>query len=261
MKQCNTLILALMTLTLLTSCGQASTSDSSTQLLLAGAASLEQVYEEALIPLFESQQENITVIGTYDSSGKLQLQLEQGLEADLFHSAATLQMDKLVSGGFVAEEEVVNLLENQLTLIVPADSSLGIQNFSDLLLADTIAIGDPDSVPAGMYGKEVLDSLGLWEAIYPKASLAANVTEVLSQVATGSADAGIVYATDAASLPEQVTVVAIAPEDSLSQPVVYPIATLVNSKYPEEAQLFLAFLQSDQATDIFEAYGFLVVAR
>ena len=86
-------------------------------------------------------------------------------------------------------------------------------------------------------------------------SFGTNVTEVLNQVAASSADAGIVYATDAASMPEDVTVVAEAPEGSLSQQVIYPVAVVAASSHPEEAQAFVDFLQTEEAMEVFEAYG------
>lgn len=226
-----------------------------TEILVAAAASLEYAYEEELIPMFEEENPGVTVKGTYDSSGKLQTQIEEGLEADVFMSAATQQMDALTEEGFVDGESVTDLLENQIMLITSAENELGLAEFTDITKADTIAIGDPASVPAGQYAQEALTSLGIWDEVLAKSSLGTNVTEVLNWVAEGSAQAGIVYATDAATT-DNVKVIAQAPEGSLAEPAIYPVGLVSASAHQEEAQAFLDFLQSDEAMAVFEAYGF-----
>lgn len=225
-------------------------------LLIAAAASLEYSYKEELIPMFRALYPYIDVEGTYDSSGKLQTQIEQGLAADVFMSAASKQMTALAQQGLIDADSVVPLLENQIVLIVPAGSQSGIKSFEDIVLAKNPALGDPESVPAGQYAKEALQNLGLWDKVSPGASYGTNVTEVLSWVAQGSADAGIVYATDAAITPD-VTVVAPAPEGALAQKVVYPVGVLSGSANKAEAELFVKFLQSDAALVVFEKYGFI----
>lgn len=227
-----------------------------TQILVAAAASLKNAYDEELIPLFEEQNQGITVEGTYDSSGKLQTQIEEGLEADVFMSAATTQMNALDEEGLIKSDTIVNLLENKIVLIVPTGGEEGFSDFTDIVNADSIAIGDPESVPAGQYAEEALTNLGLWDSIQDRVSLGTNVTEVLNQVAAASADAGIVYATDAASMADQVTVIAEAPEGSLETPVIYPVAVVENTANEEAAKAFVDFLGSDDAMAIFESYGF-----
>lgn len=134
-------------------------------ILVAAAASLEYSYKDELIPMFQEQYDWITVDGTYDSSGKLQQQIEAGLEADVFMSAAMTQMNALVDEGLVASDSVVELLENRIVLIAPADSDTDIASFEDIVNADTIAIGDPASVPAGQYAQEALTSLGIYDEL------------------------------------------------------------------------------------------------
>ena len=224
-----------------------------TEILVAAAASLKNAYEEELIPMFEEQYPGVTVKGTYDSSGKLQTQIEEGLEADVFMSAAKKQMKALDEEGMIDSDSIVDLLENKIVLIVPTGSDKGIQSFEDIVKADSIALGDPASVPAGQYSEEALTNLGLWDQIQDKTSFGTNVTEVLNQVAAGSADAGIVYATDAASMADQVEVVAEAPEGSLKTKV---MAVVKDSANTEVAAKFVEFLTSDEAMKVFEAYGF-----
>ena len=227
-----------------------------TEILVAAAASLKNAYEEELIPMFEVQYPGVTVKGTYDSSGKLQTQIEEGLEADVFMSAAKKQMKALDEEGMIDSDSIVDLLENKIVLIVPTGSDKGIQSFEDIGKADSIALGDPASVPAGQYSEEALTNLGLWDQIQDKTSFGTNVTEVLNQVAAGSADAGIVYATDAASMADQVEVVAEAPEGSLKTRVIYPVAVVKDSANAEMAANFVEFLTTDEAMKVFEAYGF-----
>lgn len=227
-----------------------------TEILVAAAASLEYAYEDELIPLFEEQNADITVSGTYDSSGKLQTQIEEGMEADIFMSAATKQMNALTEEGMIDKDSVTDLLENKIVLITSADSELELTAFEDITKADTIAIGDPASVPVGQYSEEALTNLGLWDEVIAKASLGTNVTEVLNWVAEGSAQAGIVYATDAATT-DAVKVVAEAPEDSLSEPAIYPVGIVSASEKKEAAEKFVEFLKSDEAIQIFEEYGFI----
>lgn len=227
-----------------------------TEILVAAAASLKNAYEEELIPMFEEQYPGVTVKGTYDSSGKLQTQIEEGLEADVFMSAAKKQMKALDDEGMIDSDSIVDLLENKIVLIVPTGSDKGIQSFEDIVKADSIALGDPASVPAGQYSEEALTNLGLWDQIQDKTSFGTNVTEVLNQVAAGSADAGIVYATDAASMADQVEVVAEAPEGSLKTRVIYPVAVVKDSANTEMAANFVEFLTTDEAMKVFEAYGF-----
>ena len=224
--------------------------------MVAAAASLENAYVNELIPMFNEQYPWITIEGTYDSSGKLQTQIEEGLEAGVFMSAATKQMTALAEAGLIDENSVVELLENEIVLIAPIDSDTTIASFEDIGQAETIALGDPASVPAGQYAEEALTTLGVWEAIQPKVSFGTNVTEVLNAVAEGSADVGIVYATDAAQMPDKVKVLATAPEGSLAQKVIYPVGILAGAPQPEAAALFVEFLQSDEAMAVFVANGF-----
>ncbi|WP_337606783.1 molybdate ABC transporter substrate-binding protein [Claveliimonas sp.] len=230
--------------------------DEKTEILVAASASLEYAYEDELIPMFEEQNPDITVSGTYDSSGKLQTQIEEGMEADVFMSAATKQMDALTEEGMIEEDSVTDLLENKIVLITSADSQLELSSFEDITKADTIVIGDPASVPVGQYSEEALTNLGLWDQVLAKASLGTNVTEVLNWVAEGSAQAGIVYATDAATT-DKVKVVAEAPEDSLAEPAIYPVGIVSASENKEAAEKFVKFLKSDEAIQIFEDYGFI----
>ncbi len=229
-------------------------------IMVAAAASLETAYTDTLIPMFNEIYPNITVEGTYDSSGKLQTQIEEGLAADVFMSAATKQMNALVEEGLIDEANVVPLLLNKVVLIGRAGADTDVTSFEDVLQAGTIAIGDPESVPAGQYAKEIFTNLGIYDQVEAKASLGTNVTEVLNWVAEGSADVGVVYATDAAKMTDSVVVIAEAPEGSLETPVIYPVAVTNVGTQPEAAALFVEFLQSPEAMAVLESYGFVPVS-
>jgi len=223
-------------------------------IMLAAAASLKNCMENDLIPIFEQKNTNIKIEATYDSSGKLQTQIEEGADVDVFMSAAEKQMNALNDKGLIVENSIVPLLENKLVLIVTKGNENIIKDFKDMLKAKAIAIGDPESVPAGQYAKELLSNLGLWDEALNKLSSGTNVTEVLNWVAEGSAEAGIVYATDA-KFNDKVEVVLSAPEGSVSK-VIYPVAIIKATTKLESANVFVNFLQSDEAKEIFKKYGF-----
>lgn len=242
---------------------EVTTEGGNSKILVAAAASLQATFDNELIPLFEKENPEITVEGTYASSGDLQQQIESGLDADVFFSAATSNMDTLAEEKLIDEDTVVDLLKNNIVLITPKDSKLRIKSFKDITKADTIAIGDPESVPAGKYAKEILTNLGVYNEVEKKASLGASVTEVLSWVAEGSADAGIVYATDAQTEntngdDKEVEVVATAEDSMMQTPVVYPVGVVSASTHKDEAKAFEDFLQTDEAKAILEKAGFTI---
>ena len=259
MKKLLCLVFSLMVAVMAAGCGggdkQAAAPQAGKTLRLAAAASMEKVFTQKLIPMYQQKHPEIKIEGVYDASGKLQAQIESGLAADVFISAANKQMNALSDKGYMDKSTVKPLLENKLVLIVPKNGSeiKGFENFSK---AKHPAIGDPASVPAGQYAKEALTKLGQWDGIQSKVSLGTNVTQVLNWVAEGSADAGLVYATDAALLKDKVTVVAEAQAGSLTKPVIYPIGVLAKAPQAEAAKDFAAFLQTEEAMKIFAAYGF-----
>ena len=226
-----------------------------TTITVAAAASLQNCMDDELIPLFEEKYKDIKIQTTYDSSGKLQTQIEEGAEVDVFISAAMKQMNALNEGGLILEDSITELLENKIVLIVPKDSDKGISSFEEITKAEKIALGDPESVPAGQYAKEAFENLNMWDEVSKKVSLGTNVTEVLTWVAEGSADAGVVYSTDAAS-NDKVEVIAEAPKDSVSK-VIYPVGVIKNSEKVTQAKAFTEFLKSEEAMKIFESYGFV----
>ena len=229
--------------------------EENTTITIAAAASLKNCMDDKIIPMFKEKYPNIKVQATYDGSGKLQTQIEEGADIDVFISAAMKQMNNLNEEGLIDSDSIVELLENKVVLIVPKESNKEIKSFEDILKSDKIAIGDPKSVPAGQYAKELFENLNIWDEVLEKSSLGTNVTEVLNWVSEGSADAGVVYSTDAAS-NDKVKVVLEAKEGTVSK-VIYPVGIIKNSSNKEEAKSFIDFLQNDEVINIFESYGFL----
>lgn len=225
-------------------------------LLVAAAASMEYSLDK-LVNMFEVEYPLINVEVTYDSSGKLQRQIEEGLEADVFFSAGMKQMIELKEQGLVDGDSVVELLENKLVLIGPAIGDSKVTSFKTVLDANIIAIGDPSSVPAGQYAANILTNMGIYEEVLEKASLASNVTQVLNWVGEGSADVGLVYSTDAITT-EKVRVVEEAPKESLDTRIIYPLGLVSTSNNKEAASIFIEYLQSSAALRVFEEFGFSI---
>jgi molybdate transport system substrate-binding protein len=224
-------------------------------LTVSAAISLKDALDEAK-QLYTADNPNVSIAVNYGASGTLQLQIEQGAPVDIFISAATKQMDALDTKGLLLQGTRKNLLLNEVVLIVPKDSSLNISSFQDLTRPNVkqIALGEPTTVPAGQYAKEVLTSLGIYDAVNAKAILGKDVRQVLTYVETGNVDAGIVYSTDAQS-SSKVKVVATAPAKSHA-PVVYPAAVIKGSKNSAAARQFLDFLSGPRGRAVFQKYGF-----
>lgn len=209
---------------------------------------------------------NVTLVFNFDSSGTLKTQIEEGAECDVFISAAQKQMNQLditadpevnTDGlDFVLEGSRLNLLENKVVLAVPDGNPAGIESFDDLGTdkLSLLALGN-DDVPVGQYSTEILTTLGILEQLETdgKITYGSNVKEVTTQVSEASADAGIIYATDAFSAG--LTVVDEATTDLCKQ-VIYPAAVLNVSEHSEEAQAFLNYLQTDDSMAVFEEVGF-----
>jgi molybdate transport system substrate-binding protein len=228
--------------------------EDSAEILVAAAASLQNAMEE-LEQLYKVTSPNVTLTFTFGSSGTLQQQIEQGAPVDVFMSAALKQMTALEEGGFILDGTKKELLENKVVLIVPKESDLGLSSFEDIVKAPIIALGDPASVPVGQYSEEIFTSLGILDQVKEKVTYAKDVTEVLTWVATGNADTGVVYATDAKS-SDDVVVVAEAPAGTTSK-VLYPVAVVKDSKAQEAAKAFVEYLASEEAMEVFERYGFV----
>ncbi len=224
------------------------------QLTVSAAASVQNAMQDVQAA-YQAAEPDVTITYNFGSSGSLAQQIAQGAPVDIFLSASKQWMDNLEEQEQILDGSRQDLMLNTLVLIRPRDKT-EITDFSDFGTdkVSKLAMGEPESVPAGQYAQEVLTSMNMFEALQPKLVFGKDVRQVLSYVETGNVDAGLVYATDA-KLSEQVQVVATAPVDSHS-PIVYPIGVVADSENAKAAQDFVDFLSSDPATTIFEAYGF-----
>ena len=202
----------------------------------------------------------IDLVVSFAGSSALARQIQQGAPADIFISASTDWMDQLQQEDLLIPETRRDLVMNALVLIghdrdapsVVLDSRL---DLVALVGQSRLAMALVDAVPAGIYGKAALGSLGLWDAIEPRVAQADNVRAALRLVASGEASHGIVYATDVQSEP-RVRQLAVFPHDS-HPPIVYPIAAIKLRDRASQDQ-FLRFLSSPQARDAFARQGFIV---
>ena len=215
------------------------------------AASLNNAMEE-LQKNFNETYPDVEILYNADSSGTLQTQIEEGARCDIFFSAAQKQMNALVDEGLADKDSVVDLLENKVVLIKPKDGETKVTGFENITDAANLALAGED-VPVGQYSREIFDNLGITDEVK-------NVTEVLAAVSEGSNEVGIVYATDAASVADSVDIIAEAPAGSLETPVLYPVGLVEDQEASDDdkaaAAAFLEYLQSDEALEVFEKYGF-----
>ena len=230
---------------------------SSEELLIFGAMSLTDALTE-VSQRFGTVQ-NVKVYCNFAGSSTLQRQIEKGAPADVFISASPKQIDALQGEGLLYEDSRRVILSNRLVLVAPVNSPLAMTNVQPLAqdAIRRIAIGEPNSVPAGIYGREALTHLGVWSIIQPKLIPSADVRSTLAYVESGEVDVGIVYQTDA-GLSKKVRIIYQFPDSSHS-PIVYPAAVLRNTGHKVLAQAFLDYLQTAEVAAIFEKYGFSVV--
>ncbi len=230
--------------------------DVSGKLLLFAAASTTEAMDQVRAE-FTRLHPGVTVRTSYGASSTLARQIKAGAEADVFLSASTQWSDFLRQQQLV--ESVRDLLSNQLVVIVPAGSSLEIKTPGDLVQRQIrhLALADPKSVPAGIYAKQALEQLDLWRQLEPKVAGAADVRQAMHFVATGAAEAGIVYATDAAAQKKVRAVLKI--DSQRSEPIRYPAVLLRHGAENAAAVAFYEFLASPAAAVIFREHGFIVL--
>ncbi|MGH8487716.1 MAG: molybdate ABC transporter substrate-binding protein [Gammaproteobacteria bacterium] len=224
------------------------------ELIVSAAASLTNAFHE-LAPLFEAQNPGVKPQFNFGASGALLQQIAKGAPADVFASADQETMNQAQAQGLVKAEERHNFVSNTLVIVVPVDGGNAPKALNDLLQAHYkhIAIGLPASVPVGRYTKSALEKSGLWSAIEPKMIGAQTVRQALDYVARSEVDAGFVYATDAAIMPDKVEVALAVATDI---PILYPIAPVAASANHAVAKKFVAFVDSHQAQAVLAKYGF-----
>ncbi|MDR3593126.1 MAG: molybdate ABC transporter substrate-binding protein [Negativicutes bacterium] len=205
---------------------------------------------------YEAKNPGVKLIFNFGASGVLQSQIEQGAPADIFISAAAKQMNDLQQKDLITTATRRNLFGDELVLIVPGNSALGLTSFKDLTKGEVkkFGMGIPETVPAGQYGIEVMKALGLWDDVKDKAVQAKDIGTVLTYVETENVEAGIVFSTVAAS-SSKVRIVATAPAGT-HQPIVFPGAVVAASKQPKAAGDFLDYLAGADGMKVFQKYGF-----
>ena len=279
MKKLFSLVLALSMALALTACSGSADTDSTTddttettaepvELHVFAAASMQESLDQ-VIEAYKAVAPEVAVVATYDSSGTLKTQIQEGADCDVFISAAPKQMNQLDAEGgeentegldLVNSATRLDLLENKVTLAVPEGNPKGIESFDQLaeLLASGdvfLAMGNSD-VPVGQYTQKIFTYYGLNEETLASSGVltyGSNVKEVTTQVSEGTVDCGVIYATDAFSAG--LTVVDEATAEMCGQ-VISPAAVMKNSANPDAAKAFLDFLSTDEAMACFEAVGF-----
>lgn len=248
------ILLLLISMLAVTGCGGGAAergAENKETLIIGAAASLQESFTE-LGRLFEEEDSRWSLEFTFASSGNLKTSIEQGAPIDVFASAAQKQMNALVAAQLVDEASVKDFAKNALVVVVPEDSP--VSSLEEVFALDRIAIGEPETVPAGQYAKESLTNLGQWEELEERLILAKDVRQCLFYVEQKEVDAGFVYATDAAK-SRKVKVIISMPEESYS-PVIYPMGIVSASARKEGARQWMDFVLSEKGREVLGRYGF-----
>jgi molybdate transport system substrate-binding protein len=227
--------------------------------LFAAASTTNAVTE--VVRLYKSQgMGNIKT--SFASSSTLAKQIANGAPADIFLSANIKWMDYLEQRELIQKQTRFDLLGNRIALIVPSDSKIQTINIergldiSSILGRDgRLAIGDPAHVPAGIYGKEALEKLGLWDMVKRRMAPMKDVRAALAMVERSETPLGLVYTTDA-SVSKKVRIAGVFPA-SCHPPIIYPIAVITGAD-SKDAESFLNFLKTQDARAVFIKFGFEV---
>ncbi len=199
------------------------------------------------------------IIFNFGASSMLARQIQEGAPADVFFSADEAKMDALQQKGLILSETRKSRLSNTLVIVVATDSALKITSPEDLASPTVrhIALADPKAVPAGIYAKAYLEKRNLWTAVEGKVVPTENVRAALAAVESGNVEVGMVYKTDAAIS----TKVKVAYEIPASEgpAISYPVAVVKESRNIDAARKFVQYLDSPDATRVFQTYGFIIL--
>lgn len=237
------------------------------------AASLNTVMTE-LAEMYNEEHPEVTITYNADSSGTLMTQIEEGYECDIFFSAAQKQMDQLEEDGLVVDGTRANVVNNQVVVVTLKDSDTKVTGLENLGDAENIALAG-GSVPVGKYTRQALVNLGILKEAEDVAAITTqqvsdalggveiseqdNVSKVLAAVVEGSCEVGTTYYSDTYGYEDDLTILETVSYD-LTGNVIYPIARIINSEADDAqtkaAEDFLAFILSDEAKAVFDAYYF-----
>jgi molybdate transport system substrate-binding protein len=247
-------IMLLLSLTLFISgCGNGGGSGQK-ELTVSAAASMRESLEEAG-QKYMDENPDVKIIYNFGGSGSLQQQIIQGAPVDLFISASEDKYDQLLSKNLIDQNHSMQLLGNELVLIEQKNNK-SVNSIEDLMQSNIkrIAIGTPQTVPAGHYAMQALNSAGVWSKVESKIINTKDVRQVLTYVETGNADIGFVYKTDAL-LSDKIKIKQIIGH-SMHDPIIYPAGIVAASKNKDDAINFFNFLAGKEAMEIFKKYGF-----
>lgn len=223
-------------------------------LTVSAASSLTQAFRD-ITQAYQTQFPDARVALNFGASGALLQQIAKGAPVDVFAAADQETMDQAEAQGLVIAGERRDFARNTLVLVTATDSTLAIRRLGDLTQPGItrVAMGNPDSVPAGRYARRALEAAKLWPAVQTRIITTQNVRQSLDYVARGEVDAGFVYGTDAALMKDKVKVALEVPLDIAIR---YPAAKINGSPHGEEARRFMAYLASPAALAILAHYGF-----
>jgi len=227
------------------------------ELLVFAAASLTDALQDAGERW--GRESRFRVAFNFAGSSTLERQIEAGAPADLFVSADAAKVDALERAGLLEPGTRHTLFSNRLVVVVAAVKGAPVSELADLAKpgVESLAIAQPDSVPAGIYARELLQSAGLWDAVRAKVIPTENVRAALAAVASGDADAAIVYSTDV-EISRRVRV-AVTVDPSAGPQIAYVAAVPVSAPHSVLARRFLAWFATDEARQLFARHGFLVL--
>lgn len=223
-------------------------------LTVSAAVSLTDALEE--IQELYKKDHNVEFSFNLAGSGTLAQQIQQGAPVDVFISANQQWMDTLEDEDEILSETRADITGNNLVLITEDNSSIDYESFEEISADDVeqIAVGNPESVPAGKYTEEILTNLEMWDDLEDTFILAKDVRQVLTYVETGNAEIGFVYESDALS-SDKIKILAEADKDT-HEPIIYPGAVIADTTEEEAAKEFLKFMESDEAQEILANHGF-----
>lgn len=225
------------------------------EITVFAAASLQDAFRQ-IARAFETLRPRDRVNLVFGAAGELERRMAEGARPDVFAVDDALPMERAAAAGLVDPARQVNFARNQLVVVVPAVSSIAWRQITDLARLEVrrIAIGDPELVPAGRHAREVMQTARIWADVRERLLIEPDVRRVLDRLARNEADAGFVYATDAAQAVNRVLIVERPATES---PIVYPLAVLREAPEPEAAAAFAALVGSETGRRILAAQGFL----
>ena len=221
---------------------------------VCAAASLKEAFFE-IGRVLETASPETRVAFNFAASGQLVQQIAHGAPCDVLATADPDSMDRAVRDGRVVPDTRATFASNQLVLVVPAEGSTSVGGLDDLASAAgvRVALGTPESVPAGLYAKEALQLAGRWDVLKDRLVFGENVRQVLDYVARGEVGAGFVYATDARLMPDRVRVVGPV---KTKRPILYPIAVIRDGGNEDGGRRFVEAVRSESGRRVLGRFGF-----